>query len=532
MTGDGTVVWETPGGWAAGRRLVEFVHAESRVELQSALSSVALGLQDRAELRCPVLDETGSWHPADVTVVATPGLEAGRTSAILVAIHPARPAVPERASLARIESVDDLTALGDRTALSARLAAAERGDEKSLAVLYLDVDHFKLVNDHLGHAAGDRVLVAVADRLRETVRPGDLVTRIGGDEFVIVAGGVGGDTQAMEIAERIRANVAEPIPMGGRRVNATVSIGVVVGIGAMASVLLEQADAALYRAKDLGRNQSQMYQAADRLMRHRATGPEELLRSALDDGLVVVYEPVVSLVTERVTTLEASLRLRGDEGQLGPPDALLRLAEKSGLVVSLGAGMLDLACREVASWSALASDPPGLTWPISARQLEEPRAADQVLAILRSHGLEPARLVLEVAEGSLAEPPAAARQNVEDLQSSGVRLAAGSFGSGSGGLALLMRYSYDILTLDPEFMAGFGDNRRSDDVVAAILGLARNLGMQTVATGVRTRAQLELLRFMGCDAAQGPVMGPALSAEELRARALSQAPAWGGTSSD
>ncbi len=522
LVGDGTVVWESPAGWASGARLAEFVHPEYRSEFEDALSAVTLGARGRATVTCAVAEPGGVWRDSEIMFVSASGtscLETPFRDSVLVSIRDAPLSGFDASTFRPPTSTDDLTGLSDRSALSTRLDRAESEDEPALAVLYLDLDSFKEVNDHLGHSTGDRVLVAVADRLQAAIRPGDLVSRIGGDEFVVVARGVSTDERALEIAERIRSSIAEPIQLGGRKINSTVSIGLAVGTGAHALELLERADAAMYGAKDLGRNQALLYSPTDRSMRHRATGPEELLRSALDDGLVIVYEPVVSLESAELTSIEASLRLRGEDDRLVSPDSLLRLAERSGLIVSLGAGMLDLACREAAAWSGptdFVEPGPGLTWPITGRQLDEPRSCDQILAILDAHKLPAHRLVLQVSESSLLKRGAAARRNLDELHQAGVSLAVGDFGSGAASLALLLEFSFEVLKLDPSFMTGFGEERRSTDLVDAILAFGRTLRLQTVARGVETKAQVELLRYMGCDAAQGLYFGQPAAMGEAR----------------
>jgi len=503
---------------------VEFVHPESRAELQEALDAVMLGVQERATVVCPVVDAGRRWRDSEIMLVSASGtscLETTFRALVLASIRDALQSGFPSSPLPPVASTDDLTGLSDRSALAARLERAESEGEPALAVLYLDLDSFKEVNDHLGHSTGDRVLLAVADRLRAAIRSGDLVSRIGGDEFVVVAMGVIDDERALEMAERIRSSIAAPIQLGGRKINSTVSIGLAVGNGENASELLERADAAMYGAKDLGRNRALLYSPTDRSMRHRATGPEELLRTALDDGLVIVYEPVVSLESAELTSIEASLRLRGEDDRLGSPDSLLRLAERSGLIVSLGAGMLDLACREAAEWSEhndSVDTGPGLTWPITGKQLDEPRSCDQILAILEAYELPAERLVLQVSEASLLKRGSTARRNLGGLQAAGVSLAVGDFGSGSASLAQLVEFSFEVLKLDPAFMTGFGEDRRRTDLVDAILAFGRTLGVQTVARGVESKAQVELLRYMGCDAAQGSYFGQPATIEETRFR--------------
>jgi diguanylate cyclase (GGDEF)-like protein len=526
-------VWESPAGWALGSHLPQFVPPGQRAQLQAALGAVASGVVQRVNLECPVVDDAGQWRPADWTVFSGEGLSvpgAGAEARVLVAVHELGETFAGERSGVPPTSVDDLTGLGDRLALNARLRAAEDIDEPDLAVFYVDVDRFKTVNDEFGHSTGDQVLLAVADRLRATVRPGDLVTRIGGDEFVVVAGPLANPDSALEIAERIRMSASTPVQSAGRKATATVSIGVALGPGREASQLLEKADAALYRAKELGRDRAQLFSEHDRAMRQRATGPIELLRSALDDGLVVVYERVIDLATDRLSGVEASLRIRDVAGRLGDPTDLLRVAERSGLIVALGAGMLDLACRDISSWAKCQHKVPGastttgpdwtdwpggLTWPVTARQLDDPKACEQVLYILENHDLAPERLTLQIKETGLLQQGSNPRRNLDQLRRNGVSLSISDFGSGPGGLSSLLDLAFDVFELDAAFMAAFGEDRHTDDVVDAILTMARTLGVRTVARGVRSRSQAELLRHMGCDAALGPLFGPARTADDF-----------------
>jgi EAL domain-containing protein (putative c-di-GMP-specific phosphodiesterase class I) len=230
--------------------------------------------------------------------------------------------------------------------------------------------------------------------------------------------------------------------------------------------------------------------------------PEEVLGEALDrDGLVVMYQPVVELATGRIVTIEALMGLRGAGGHVETPDALLHLAEESGLIVSLGAGMLDLACRQVAA------SPSGLSWPMSARQLDEPRAADQVLATLAAHQLTPHRLAIEVTERTLSQPSQAARRNLDRLGQAGVRLVVQDFGAGPASLALLRDFTPDAVKLDAGFMVGFGQVPRLTALVEGIVALGRSLGLTVIAQGVADADQVALLQRLGCDQGQGPYLG-------------------------
>jgi diguanylate cyclase (GGDEF)-like protein len=514
---DGTVTWESPEGWARGTRLVDFVHPKDRRAFGVALAAATSDPGSQHTVKGRVAYAAGDWRPAELTI-ATHGTDS------LVTIRETFGHPEAAADLVRRANQDSLTELANRAALQARLRAAEAGSgDASIALLYLDVDHFKRINDRHGHPIGDRVLRTVAERLRAAIRPGDMVARIGGDEFVVVAAEVSRDEVAAEIAERIRASMALPIRVGGRHVTATVSVGVAVGSARQATALLEHADAALYRAKGLGRNRAERYQGQGGGRHGVQPAIDEVLGEALDrDGLIVVYQPIIELASRRVVAVEALLRLRSDHGPLQTPDALLHLAEESGLIVSLGAGLLDQACYQAATWSEMftdkAADTPNLVWPMSTRHVEQPRAADQALAILDAHGIPSHRLWVEVTERSLARPGPNARRNLDRLLTRGVHLVVQDFGAGPASLAWLRSFSPDAVKLDAMFMVGFGRDPRSTALVTGIVALCRPLGTAVVAQGVKDAAQVDHLEAIGCDQAQGSFFGDPGSAENLALR--------------
>ena len=489
-----TVQWEDPDGWAGDARLANFVHPDDRDRLAHCLEAGG-----RQELTARVLDDDGQWRTAQVTLTALT-LAAGPEGQVFVCIRDAPGDATPPADLIKRANEDSLTELDNRASLLAHLRAAEAADDdSSLAVLYLDVDHFKSVNDRLGHTAGDTVLRTVAQRLRAAIRPGDTVARIGGDEFVVVAASVGNAEVATEIAERVRVLVGAPVKIGGRQITPTVSVGVAVGLGRAAPALLEQADVALYRAKHNGRNRTEVY-IPDPSRNGSVTAPEDVLGAALEgDGLVAVYQPVVDLIRGRVSDVEALMRLRVDSGRLENPEALLRLAEESGLIVSLGAGMLDLACREAATWGA---DGPGLLWRISSRQLHEARAADQILTTLDGHGVAPHRLAVEVTESTLTQPGPPARRNLDRLANGGVRTVINGFGAGPASLALLRQFVPDALALDDAFLVGLGHDARHTAVLEGIAALGRTLGVTMIAKGVSDEDQVRLLASWASPAAK------------------------------
>ena len=418
-----------------------------------------------------------------------------------------------------LTSADSLTSLPGREEALARLRAAELADvDAEIAVLYVDVDNFKRVNDRVGHGGGDAVLLAVADRLRTAVRPGDVVSRFGGDEFVVVAGGVGDVAGAVVIAERIRSGVGEPVRVNGRRLSVTVSVGVAMGPGSSARSLLEQADTALYRAKESGRNRVETFHAGERLRGSRQVRPETVLAATLDSGgLGVAYEPIVDLATGSVGAMRVSLRTLPrtdadvDEDALEHehPEALLRLAEESGLIVSLGAGLLDTACSDACGWPKGDDGWPAvnLVWPMTSRQLEEPRSAEQVLGILADRGLEPGWLAVEVTEESLTMAGPATRRTVSQLKEGGVRVMIGGFGELTGSIVLLREFPVDSVVLSPAFLAGFGSDSTRIKLVNAVLAFGRLLDIDVAVRGVATETEVTLLKALGCRWASGPYFG-------------------------
>jgi diguanylate cyclase (GGDEF)-like protein len=420
---------------------------------------------------------------------------------------------------------DGLTGLPNRTLFLDRArhaVAVARRTGAWPAVLYLDLDGFKPVNDTHGHDAGDHLLRIVAARLSRCLRVDDTVARLGGDEFAVVLEGPVADGYVQEVVERIHAAVAEPVDLGeGRVVSIGASIGVAVGHAGIedADTLVRRADTEMYRAKRRG----------TRDLRDVAAGPgggdrsedaaAELACAVRDGQLRVVYQPLVDLRSGRPTGAEALVRWEHPVDGLRMPDRFIPLAERTGLVVELGAFVLREACAQAARWTSARPDASGLavTVNLSARQLAWPGLVDDVRTVLADTGLAPGHLVLEVTETALMADHEAAAAVLHALRSLGVRIAVDDFGTGYSSLAYLRRFPVDALKVAREFICRLGQDGDDDVITRAIVDLAGSLGLMTVAEGVETREQYERVTALGCDLAQGYLFARPVAADVVHA---------------
>jgi diguanylate cyclase (GGDEF)-like protein/PAS domain S-box-containing protein len=411
---------------------------------------------------------------------------------------------------------DALTGLANRTLFMDELAAAlgrARRNGGLCVLVLLDMDKFKLVNDNLGHGTGDEFLVTTAERLRAVLRPSDMLARVGGDEFAVLAESLPDMAMAVDIAERARRAVSQPVVLRGHDITVSCSAGVTVSGRHRAEVLFQEADIALYRAKDRGRDRWEIYDQDMRALARRRLQEEERLRAALQgDGVTVVYQPIVDLSTGHVLGTEALARLKGPQGRLVGPDGFIGVAEDSGLIVPLGTAVLDQACAQQAEW--------GLSEPgtfqtvavnVSARQLAGRGLVDQVAATLSAHDVPPQALCLELTESALIDSTPSTRRTVEGLKALGALIALDDFGTGWSSLAYLRRFPIDMIKVDRSFVSGLGADDDDAEVVRAVISLGHALRLSTVAEGIETYEQLAFLRELGCDYGQGYLFGrPAL----------------------
>jgi diguanylate cyclase (GGDEF)-like protein/PAS domain S-box-containing protein len=411
---------------------------------------------------------------------------------------------------------DSLTQLANRTLFRDRVEHALASSARAtspVAVLLLDLDRFKVINDTLGHAAGDEVLVGVADRLRAVVRPGDTPAHIGGDEFAVLLPGTTA-ARAAAVAERILDTLRAPFDTAGAEVFTTASIGIAVCTGldgylgeeGTVDGLLGRADVAMYAAKSGGRGRIQVYEPAmHRAALHRMELGGELRRAVERGEFFVEYQPVVALADGTVTGVEALLRWEHPErGLVGPAD-FITAAEETGLIVPIGAWVLETACRQVQGWHAGRSveRPLAIAVNVSSRQLCEPGFAATVLATLDTSGLDPRQLVLEVTESALVDDMHGVREQLEQLRRRGVRIAMDDFGAGYSSLGYLRGLPLDIVKIDRMFVAGLGTSGADRALTLAIVRLLGTIDADIVAEGIETPEQLAYVRALGVEAGQG-----------------------------
>jgi diguanylate cyclase (GGDEF)-like protein/PAS domain S-box-containing protein len=503
-----TVLGHAPES-VTGELIDGLVHPEDLARMRTwmaALRSSAAGSTAEAELRLRRAD--GSWAVLDA--IGTNCLDDPDLEAVVVSIRDVggRKALEEQ--LSRQAFTDPLTGLSNRALFRDRLAHATARRDADVTLLLIDLDDFKDVNDNLGHSAGDELLTTIAGRLRAGVRPGDTLARLGGDEFAVLIESLDG-RDAAATAERLLTELRRPIDLGGGDIRCTASIGVAgTGTGAAdGEELLRNADLAMYAAKRQGRNayavfDETMYASVLAEARRRM----EMEKALAEEQFVVHYQPVVDLPFQRVIGVEALVRWQHPELGLLGPNHFIDNAEESGLIVPLGRWVLQEACRQLARWQA-GGVGGGLTMNVnlSARQFQYAGLVDDVREAIVSSGVEPGLLTLELTESMLLQDIDAASETLHALRALGVHLAIDDFGTGYSSLNYLKRLPVDVIKIDRAFITEVATDAGDKALVDAVVTLSRALSLKTVAEGIETDDQQEMLHRLGCEYGQGYLFG-------------------------
>lgn len=523
---DGRVRYASPAFWPVlgyppshieGTSVLNLVHIDDALIAREAVRDVldSAGLVKSLDLRVQHAD--GSWRHLEV--VATNLVENTAVNGVVLNARDVTDRVHVAARLRERAFHDELTGLPNRALMLERLREALRrasGRGRLVGVLFLDLDRFKIVNDSLGHAAGDDLLREVARRIRETVRPDDTVARLGGDEFVVIMNDMARRNDASLAARRLRKAISDPIRLGRDTAVVTTSVGITVAEGPETPEdLLRDSDTALYRAKERGRDRAHVFDDRLRDRAVRRLSVEQQLRRALDDGAFEMhYQPLVRVSDRHVLGAEALLRMPTPDG-LVLPGQFIEIAEDAGLMTQLGAMVFSMVCRDIALWTHASASTLSVGVNVSARQLSDTGFAQYILDELAASGLASSRIYLELTEGSLVDNRPQTGRTLRQLHDAGVGLALDDFGTGFSSLAYLKRFPIDVLKIDRTFTDGLGLDENDSAIVKATIALAHSLGIRVVAEGVETEAQLALLHTLGCDTAQGYLFGRPMPADSF-----------------
>ncbi len=426
---------------------------------------------------------------------------------------------------------DSLTGLPNRahftTILESAIAHARANSNHKFAVLFLDLDRFKVINDGLGHVIGDKLLIEIAERLESCVRPGDVVSRFGGDEFTILLNNLKTFETVTEVAERLQEKLAAPFFIDNFEVFTSASIGIIMSDAAYNNPesFLRDADTAMYRAKEAGKARYEIFNSAMYIHNMNLLRMENDLRKAIERReFKVFYQPIVSLETGETNEFEALIRWEHPELGFIPPNDFVPVAEETGLIIPIGEWVLEESCRQIGRWRHQFPEKPlSVSVNLSAKQLMHPNLIKQVKGIMKSGNLVPACLKLEVTESMVMDNAEAALEVLSELCALGVRLSTDDFGTGYSSLSYLHRFPFEQLKIDRSFIGKMDSDPKSEEIVRTILTLAENLNLEVVAEGIETEKQLLRLRELGCNMAQGYLFSKPVSvleAEKILANGL------------
>ncbi|MFN2606899.1 MAG: putative bifunctional diguanylate cyclase/phosphodiesterase [Acidimicrobiales bacterium] len=512
-----------PSQWLAGNPVAAIVHPEDRdklVEILRSPSAPEVRTQVAAEIRLSHVH--GRW--VAVEVAASDLLDDPMVAGVVLHARDLFERRAEEEELRHMALHDPLTRLANRTVFTDNVELALNQDLRTAvrphAVLIVDLDGFKTINDSLGHATGDRVLVELADRLRTRVRPGDTAARLGGDEFGVLLEN-SSEEDAAVVAGRILDALSDPVSVANKNVVITGSVGIALSeAGQDAEDLMRNADVAMYRAKSEGKNRHQVFRREMQEAVSRRLDLEADLRRAIDcQELVLHYQPIVDLTSYEVVGLEVLVRWQRGAGALLAPGAFIEVAEDSGLIRPMGRWVLAEACRQQQLWAGWEPGQPPLTIAVnvSPLQVDGPAFVEEVAATLESTGASPASLTLEITESVFMRDFATKVERLRRLRALGVKVAIDDFGTGWSSFSRLKHMPIDILKIDKAFVDGVTKGAEDSAVAQAIVKLARTMGLQTVAEGIEHLEQAERLADMKCDLGQGFWFARPMPAESVEA---------------
>jgi diguanylate cyclase (GGDEF)-like protein/PAS domain S-box-containing protein len=537
VNGNGAITYESAAvervlGYRAedrvGRHAFENLHPDDRARAQQMMADVTRLPASQVATEIRVRHADGSWLV--IEAVAKNLLDDPAVGGIVVNYRDITGRKSLEDELKRQAFHDSLTGLANRALFADRLEHAISRAERSptaLAVLFLDLDDFKTVNDSLGHSEGDLLLVAVADRLRASLRGSDTIARMGGDEFAILIEDPIDDETPMDVGRRMLAQLEPPFAHGGKELFVRASIGIATTRSRdhTADEVLRNADVAMYTAKTKGKNRLEVFEPGMHTAALTRLALKGDLERALErDEFTLAYQPIVRLAGGRLSGVEALLRWQHrDRGNVGPAE-FIPVAEETGVILPLGRWVLEQACAQAATWNAISPQPITMSVNVSGRQLQHPAFVAEVAAVLASTGLAPELLTLELTESVLMQDAEAATAVLVELKSLGVRLAIDDFGTGYSSLNYLRRFPIDELKIDRSFVASLDDGPTHSAVVLSILRLGETLRLETVAEGIEEASQLAALRGLGADLGQGYLFARPLDATAVTDLIVADAP--------
>jgi diguanylate cyclase (GGDEF)-like protein/PAS domain S-box-containing protein len=518
-------VWGQAPEQVRGTSVLDLVHPEERATAEAYFGNLLAQPSSTLTTELRLRHSDRSWR--DFEVMATNLLHNSAVEGIVATCRDITERKAFERELSRLAFSDTLTGLPNRALLADRLThALARADRlcRQVAVLFLDLDRFKVVNDSLGHGSGDSLLVEVASRISGCLRSGDTAARLGGDEFTILLEDVEDEQQAVEVAGRIADALRWPVMLEGREVFVSASIGIALssqGVGP--DGLLRNADLALYRAKADGRARHAVF---DPSMEARALERLEIetdLRHALArEELRVYFQPVVDLASGRINEVEALVRWDRPGFGIVSPQSFIPVAEETGLIVQIGQWVLEESCRWARRWQDSSSQPLVVSVNLSARQFQHPQLLADIQQTLAETGLDPRLLKLEITESVVMQDAIATIDTLQAFKAFGIRVAIDDFGTGYSSLSYLKRLPVDTLKIDRSFVDGLGTDSQDTAIVNSVIALARTLRLSVTAEGVETQAQARHLKQLGCDRSQGFLFAPPLPPEGIE-RMLEQA---------